>query len=87
MSTDAELAANIETIKHGVRSRADHLKKHLFRCIRQNATAADAIPITIALLEIAIEGHLIVTENENDTLEFITNIFHRVAHKPVGRVQ
>src|SRR5437764_5497551 len=34
----------------------------------QNASPADAIPMTIALLEIAIEGHLVVTENEDDTL-------------------
>jgi len=35
-------------------ARADHLKKQLFRWIGQNATPADAIAVTIALLEIAI---------------------------------
>jgi hypothetical protein len=76
-----------EAIKRDVRARADHIKKQLFRWIRQNASPADAIPVTIALLEIAIEGHLVITDNENDTLEFVTKIFQRVAHKPVGRVQ
>jgi hypothetical protein len=68
MPTGPELAANIETIKY-VRARADHFKKHLFRWIRQHATPADAIPVTIALLEIAIEGHLVVTENEKALLQ------------------
>jgi hypothetical protein len=76
-----------DAIKRGVRARADHIKKQLFRWIGQNASPADAIAVTIALLEIAIEGHLVVTENENDTLEFVTKIFQRVAHKPVDRVQ
>ena len=87
MPTDAELAANIHTIKQGVRARADHFKKHLFRWVRQNASPADATAVTIALLEIAIEGHLVITVNENDTQEFVTKIFQRVAHKPVGRMQ
>jgi hypothetical protein len=76
-----------DAIKRAVRARADHIKKQLFRWIRQNASPSDAIPMTIALLEIAIEGHLVISENEKDTLEFVTKIFQRVAHKPVGRLQ
>jgi len=43
--------------------------------------------MTIALLEIAIEGHLVITENQSDTFGFVTKIFQRVAHKPTGRIQ
>jgi hypothetical protein len=76
-----------EAIKRAARARIDQIKKQLFRWIGQNTTPADAMPMTVALLEIAIEGHLVITENEDDTLDLITKIFQRQAHKPVGRVQ
>ncbi len=76
-----------EAIKRAARARINQIKQQLFPWIYENTTPADAMPVTVALLEIAIEGHLIITENENDTLELITKIFQRIAHKPVGRVQ
>jgi hypothetical protein len=76
-----------EAIKRAARARIDQIKKQLFHWMRQNLSPADAMPVTVALLEIAIEGHLVITENENDTLDLITKIFQRLAHKPVGRVQ
>jgi hypothetical protein len=58
-----------------------------FRRIGQNSGPADAVPMSVALLEIAVEGHLVITENESDTLDFVTKTFQRVAHKPTGRLQ
>jgi hypothetical protein len=55
--------------------------------VRQNASPTDAVPITLALLEVAIEGHLIVTENADATLDFVTRTFLRVVHKPSGTLQ
>jgi hypothetical protein len=76
-----------EAIKQAARTRINQIKKQLFHWMHENITPADAMPVTVALLEIAIEGHLVITENENDTLDLITKIFQRIAHKPVGRLQ
>jgi hypothetical protein len=78
---------NRDAIRQGVRKRADAVKQQLFRWIGQNSGPADAVPMTIALLEIAIEGHMIITDSEADTLEFVTEIFQRIVHKPTGRLQ
>ena len=84
---DAQLAANIDTIKRGVAARADAIKRQLFRWIGQNSGPADAMAMTIALLEVAIEGHLVMTENESDTRDFVTGTFRRVARRQRGPVQ
>lgn len=78
---------NREAIRQGVRARADQIKQQLSRWIGQNAGPADAVPMNVALLEIAIEGHLATTESETDTLNFVTKTFQRVVHKPKGRLQ
>jgi hypothetical protein len=76
-----------EAIKRAARARINQIKKQLFNWMSQNLAPGDEMPVTVALLEIAIEGHLVITENENDTLDLITKIFQRMAHKPVGTVQ
>jgi len=78
---------NREAIRQGVRARADQIKRQLFRWIGQNATPVDAVPMNVTLLEIAIEGHLAMTESETDTLDFVTKTFQRIAHKPTGGLQ
>jgi hypothetical protein len=87
MSDPTQDELNREAIRQGVRARADQIKRQLFRWIAQNSGPADAVPMSIALLEIAIEGHLVMTENDSDTLDFVTKTFQRVAHKPTGRLQ
>jgi metal-dependent amidase/aminoacylase/carboxypeptidase family protein len=88
MSDPTQDELNREAIRRGVRAHADQIKQKLFRWIVQNAAGpADAVPVSVALLEIAIEGHLVMTENESDTLDFVTKTFQRVAHKPKGRLQ
>jgi hypothetical protein len=87
MSGPTQGELNRDAIRQGVRVRADQIKQKLFRWISQKGGPDDAVPMTIALLEIAIEGHLVMTENENDTLDFITKTFHRIVHKPSGRLQ
>ena len=87
MSDPTQDELNREAITQGVRTRTDQIKRQLFRWIGQNSGPADAVPMTIALLEIAIEGHLVITENQSDTFGFVTKIFQRVAHKPTGRIQ
>ena len=76
-----------EAINRAARARIDQIKKQLFNWVGQNLSPADAMPVNVALLEIAIEGHLVITENESETLDLITKIFQRLAHKRVGRVQ
>jgi hypothetical protein len=87
MSGPTQDELNRDAIKQGVRARADQIKRQLFRWIAQNSSPADAVPMSVALLEIAIEGHLVITENESDTLDFVTKTFQRIAHKPTGRLQ
>jgi hypothetical protein len=87
MSDPTQDELNREAIRQGVHARADQIKRQLFRWIGQNSSPADAVPMTIALLEIAIEGHLVITENESATLNFVTKTFHRTVHKPEGRLQ
>jgi hypothetical protein len=76
-----------EAINRAARARIDQIKKQLFHWMRQNLSPADGMPVTVALLEIAIEGHLVIAENGSETLDLITMIFQRLAHKPAGRVQ
>ena len=87
MSDTTQDELNREAIKQCVRVRVDEIKQQLFRWIGQNASPADAVPMSVALLEIAIEGHLVITESDTDTLNFVTKTFQRVAHKPTGRLQ
>jgi hypothetical protein len=42
--------------------------------------------MSIALLEIAIEGHLIITDNEKDTLAFVTDCFKHAIGQPKGKL-
>ena len=73
-----------EAINRAARARINQIKKPILHWIRDNVTPADVMPLTVALLEIAIEGHLVFKEDENDTLDLITKILQRVAHKPVS---
>jgi hypothetical protein len=75
-----------DAIQRGVRARADELKQELFRWVLENSSPADAVPMNIALLEIAMGGHLVITENPKETFDFVTKIFQRVVHKPTGRI-
>ena len=70
-----------------VRRRADQLKQQLFRWIRQNCTSYDGAAVNIALLEIALEGHLVMSESEEDTRAFMNETLQRIVHKPSGSVQ
>jgi hypothetical protein len=47
-----------DAINRAARARIDQIKKQLLRWMRQNLSPADAMPVTVALLEIAIEGTL-----------------------------
>jgi hypothetical protein len=79
--------ANREAIKKAARARIDRIKDQLFGWIAENCTPADAMPMTIAFLEIAIEGHLVMSNDEAETLDLVTKLVRRMAHKPVGQVQ
>jgi hypothetical protein len=70
-----------------VRRRVDQLKPRLFRWIQQNCFAADATAVNIALLEIALEGYLVMSESEEGTRAFMNETLQRIVHKPAGPVQ
>jgi hypothetical protein len=87
MSTPTSDELKREAIKRGIRARVDQIKRHLFRWIQQNRSPVDAMPMMIALLEIAIDRHLVITENPDDTLDFVNKTCQRLVHKPIGRMQ
>jgi hypothetical protein len=70
-----------------VRARADEFKRSLFRWIVQNSGPPDTLPMSIALLETAIEGHLIISANEKDTLAFVADCFKHATDQPKGKLQ
>ena len=70
-----------------VRRRVDQLKKRLFPWIGQNCFPGDATAMNIALLEIALEGYLVMSESEEDTRAFMNETLQRIVHKPTGPVQ
>jgi hypothetical protein len=72
-----------EAIRQGVRNRAEEIKLQLFRWIGHNSGPADAVPMTIALLEIAIEGHMVITETVAPTCRRYRNV--RSIHSFTGR--
>jgi hypothetical protein len=53
----------------------------------QNSGPPDTRPMSIALLETAIEGHLIISDNEKDTLAFVTDCFKHATDQPKGKLQ
>jgi hypothetical protein len=81
--TDEELMEKAEEIRRSLRTRADRIKEQLCRWIDQNVSRSDAVPATVALLELVIEARL-VKERPDDTLEFVTRIFHNVAQAQTG---
>ena len=70
-----------------VRRRVNQLKQRLFRWIQQNCFSADATAVNIALLEIALEGYLVMSESEEDTRAFMNDTLQRIVHKPSGPLQ
>jgi hypothetical protein len=84
---DPEFEKNLETIRRGINLRIAQLKQQLFRWIDQNASADDDVPLTNALLEIAIERHLDLLGSESETMDFVTKTLQHVVHKPTGRLQ
>ncbi|MGP0000883.1 MAG: hypothetical protein ACLPKW_24520, partial [Acetobacteraceae bacterium] len=55
---DAQLAANIGTIKQGFTAKIEAMKDSLAVWVEENSTRGNSGVITVALLELAVERHL-----------------------------
>lgn len=80
--TDPNEALKRHARQQSVRRRADRLKQQLFRWIHQNCTSFDGTAMNIALLEIALEGYLVMSESEEATRVFMNDALQRVIAKP-----
>jgi hypothetical protein len=76
-----------EKTERHLRARINQFKQELFRLLADKGSPKDAIPITIALLEIAIEGHLVMTKDADETLDFVTKICRRVLEQIVRQAE
>ena len=86
LASDADLAKNIATIKRGVEARVGEIKRGLAHWIADTTTSADHTPVSIALLETAIDRYLDI-HDEADAREFIDKAFRRVVKERRGPLQ
>jgi hypothetical protein len=83
---DAELASNIATVKRGVEARVGEIKRDLAQWLCDTTTSADHTPVSIALLETAIDRYLDI-HDEEDTRDFIERAVRREVQKRRGPLQ
>jgi hypothetical protein len=72
----------ISTIKRGVDARVGEIRRGLAHWIGDTTTSADPIPVSIALLETAIDRYL-DTHDEPDARDLIENVAPRRTASPV----
>jgi hypothetical protein len=83
---DAELAKNIATVKRGVDARVGEIRRALAHWIADITTPADHTPVSIALLETAIDRYL-DTHDEPDARDFVERAFRRAVQRRRGTLQ
>jgi len=83
---DAELARNIATVKRGVDARVGEIKRGLAHWIADTATSADHTPVSIALLETAIDRYLDI-HDEADARDLIERTLRRAVQQRRGPLQ
>jgi hypothetical protein len=84
--TDEELLEKAYEIRRSVRTRADRIKEQLCHWMAQNIGRADAVPASVAFLELAIEIRH-GKESPDETLDYITRTFHHLTHARSSRLQ
>jgi hypothetical protein len=84
--TDEELLAKAEEIRRSVRTRVDHIKDQLCHWMAENISRADAVPATLALMELAIDARL-VKERPDQTLDYVTRTIYYLAETRNGALQ
>lgn len=80
---DAELAKTMAIIKRGLEARVGELRRDLAHWIGDTTTSADHTPVSIALLETAIDRYL-DTHDEADARDLIERIFRRAVQRHRG---
>ena len=83
---DAELASNIATVKRGVDARVAEIKRGLAHWLGDTTSPADHTPVSIALLETAIDRYLDI-HDEADARDFIDRAVRRAVQKRRGPLQ
>jgi hypothetical protein len=84
MPTDDELWEKACEMKRDLRARADRIKDQLCLWMAQNVTRRDAVAASMALVELGIDACL-VKEQPSETLDYLTQTFHRLAHTRTGK--
>jgi hypothetical protein len=73
-----------ETLHRAIEARTAQIKSDLFRWIRRTSGPEDALPMTAAFLEMAIEGHLAMNDGDAATQRFLASTLERIVQKPSG---
>ena len=84
---DPEMAKNVATIRRGVEARVADIKRDLAQWIDETTSSADHTPVSIALLETAIDRYFAIYENAADVSDSIQAVFRRVVRKRPGSLQ
>src|SRR6516164_2041104 len=78
MPTDEQLAADIEAVKRGIVTDVEKAKTKIGQWIATTFPPMLGIPVTIALLQFAIETQLTLTGDEDHSRKLINHIFNDV---------
>ena len=84
--TDAQLAANIDTIRQGFTAQIEAMKDSLAVWAEENSTRGNSGVITVALLELAVERHL-KHFDEKSAAELMQGALNKVLRRKRGPVQ
>jgi hypothetical protein len=83
---DAQLAANIATIRQGFTAQIEAMKDSLAVWVEENSTRGNGGVITVALLELAIERHLNHFD-EKSAADLMQGALDKVLRRKRGPVQ
>ncbi len=84
--TDAQLAANIDTIRQGFTAQIEAMKDSLAVWAEENSTRGNSGVITVALLELAVERHLHHFD-EKSAADLMQGALDKVLRRKRGPVQ
>jgi hypothetical protein len=87
MPTDEQLAADIEAVKRGIVTDVEKAKTKIGQWVATTFPPVLGIPVTIALLQFAIETQLTITGDEKHSRKLINHIFNDVARRRRGSMQ
>jgi hypothetical protein len=83
---DAQLAANVATIRQGFTVQVEAMKDRLAVWIEENSTRRNSGVITVALLEFAVERHLKLFD-EKSAADLMQGALNKVLRRQRGPVQ